>query len=147
MRCRKVSDAYTTYQLQLPDSQGADDAIRCTELCTLADGYTYYAVPDGVTLPDQPDQISVQSVTLTAELREQIKGASSHCAFIAERMQQMIRARYSPDDEMYFARIGTGAALGVYQFEAGEEAAVLEYGAYVESVRQWGRAERALLGL
>lgn len=110
---------------------------------------TYVAVPEGVTLPEQPAQIAdtLQEVALTPELREQIKTASPHCAFIAERMQAQIRARYSAEDEMYFARIGAGAALGVYQFEAGEKERLLDYGAHVEAVRQWGRSERAKLGL
>lgn len=148
---RKATDAWTTYTLALPDNQadpaGGED-LRCTELCTL-DGVTYVAVPDGVTLPEQPAQIAdtVQAIALTPELREQIKNASPHCAFIAERMQDQIRARYSIEDEMYFARIGVGVALGKYTFEPGEEVALTEYGAHVEGVRQWGRAERAKLGL
>lgn len=147
----KAQDAWTTYTLALPDNQadpaGGED-LRCTELCTL-DGVTYVAVPDDVTLPEQPAQIAdtVQAIALTPELREQIKIASPHCAFIAERMQAQIRARYSAEDEMYFARIGAGAALGVYQFEAGEKEQLLDYGAHIEAIRQWGRAERANLGL
>lgn len=148
---RKATDAWTTYTLALPDNQADPDGgedLRCTELCTL-DGVTYVAVPEGVTLPEQPAQIAdtLQEVALTPELREQIKTASPHCAFIAERMQAQIRARYSAEDEMYFARIGTGVALSKYAFETGEEAALAEYGAHVEGVRQWGRAERAKLGL
>lgn len=110
---------------------------------------TYVAVPDGITLPSQPAQIAgtVAPVTLTPELRDRIKAASPHCQFIDARMQDKIRARYSAEDEMYFARIGTGAALGKYAFEPGEEAALTEYGAHVETVRQWGRTERAKLGL
>lgn len=110
---------------------------------------TYVAVPDGITLPSQPAQIAgtVTPVTLTPELRDRIKSASTHCQFIDARMQDKIRARYSAEDEMYFARIGTGVALGKYAFEPGEEAALIEYGAHVEAVRQWGRTERAKLGL
>lgn len=147
MRYRKVSDAYTTYQLQLPDSQGLDDQLHCTELATLADGYTYVAVPDGVTLPEQPDKIAVEPVTLTPELRGEIKVASAHCALIAERTEAKIRARYSINDEAYFGRIASGAALGIYTFEPGEHDALIAFGEHVESCRQWGRAERALLGL
>jgi len=148
---RKATDAWTTYTLALPDNQadpaGGED-LRCTELCTL-DGVTYVAVPDGITLPEQPAQIAdtVTTVILTPELREAIKAASPHVQLITKRMQDKIRARYSAEDEMYFARIGTGAALGKYAFEPGEEAALAEYGAHVEGVRQWGRAERAKLGL
>lgn len=147
VRFRKVSDAYTTYQLRLPDSQGLDDQIRCTELATLPDGYTYVAVPDAVTLPEQPKQITVDPVTLTPELREQLKTASVHCDLIAQRVEDKIRARYSPSDEQYFARIASGAALGIYSFEPGEHDALVAFGEHVEACRQWGRTERARLGL
>ena len=147
VRYRKAFDAYTTYQLQLPDSQGIDDQVHCTELATLADGYTYVAVPDGVTLPEQPAQITVEPVTLTPELREQIKAASPHCALIAERTEAKIRARYSINDEQYFARIASGAALGIYALEPGEHDALIAFGEHVEGCRQWARAERARLGL
>lgn len=143
---QKVSTPYTVIQAVLPDSAGANDELHCTELCTI-DGITYLSVPDGVTLPDQPPEIELTPVTLSPELREQIKAASVHVAFIAERMIQKIRAQYSIDDEMYFARIGVGAANGMYTPTAGEMADMQAFGEFVESVRQWGRTERAKLGL
>lgn len=107
------------------------------------------AVPDGVTLPGQPAEIaaSVETVTVTSDLREQIKASSPHCRLISERMEERIRARYSLSDEQYFARIGVGAALGVYSFEPGEQDELLAFGAFVEDIRQWGREQRAELGL
>jgi len=62
-------------------------------------------------------------------------------------MIQKIRAKYSVDDEMFFARIGVGAATGMYTPTAGEMADTQAFGEFVESVRQWGRTERANLGL
>lgn len=132
--------------MALPDSQGLDDALHCTELCEL-DGVTFVAVPVGVTLPYQPTEITLELVTVTPTLRDQIKAASVHCTLIAERMEQRIRERYSLSDEAYFARIGVGAALGSYTFGAGEMEAMMAFGAHVESARQWGRDERVKLGL
>lgn len=143
---RKVSTPYTTIQMALPDSQGANDELHCTELCTL-DGVTYVAVPDGVTLPSQPPELTIAPVSITPELRAQIKAASPHCSLIAERMEMRIRARYSLSDEQYFARIGVGVALGSYTFAPGEQDALIAFGAHVEAARQWGRDERAKLGL
>ena len=142
----KVPTEFTVIQMVLPDSMGVDDALHCTELCTL-DGVTYVAVPADVTLPEQPPEITVLPVDMTPEMREQIKSASPHCALIAERMEARIRSKYSLSDEAYFARIGVGAALGVYQFEPGEQDEMLAFGAWVESARQWGHDERAKLGL
>ncbi len=130
----------------MPDNSGIDDAARCTELATLGD-ITYVAVPSGVTLPEQPSQITVTPVTLTDDLKTQIRDASPHCKLIAERMLQKIRAAYTAEDEMYFARISIGVLSGQYVFETGEQAAVAAYGAHVEGVREWGRAQRAALGL
>ncbi len=130
--------------MALPYEMGSEN--QCTELCTL-EGVTYVAVPDSVTLPDQPAELTITEATITPELREQIKAASPHCALIAERMEARIRSKYSLSDEAYFARIGVGAALGVYTFEPGEQDEMLAFGAWVESVRQWGRDERAKLGL
>lgn len=143
---QKVITPVTTYTLRVPDNAGVDDATRCTELATLGD-VTYVAIPAGVTLPEQPTQITVTPVTLTDSLKEQIKAASPHVSLIAERMLQKIRAAYTPEDEMYFARISIGVLSGQYVFETGEQAAVAAYGAHVEGVREWGRTQRAALGL
>jgi len=120
-----------------------NDAIELAEL----DGWHYVFVPDGVTLPEQHADIQWQAVTLTDALKEQIKAASRPCQLIAEAMQQRIRSIYSVEDEQYFARIGVGAALGVYTFQPGEQNALLAFGAHVEGVRQWGRLEREKIGL
>lgn len=129
----------TTLYANLPES----DAL---ELCEI-DGNTYVFVSDGAALPEQHEGITLESVTLTDDLRSEIKKSSRACQLIDMRMQEMIRERYTAEDEMYFARIGTGKALGVYEFQAGEEAALLDYGNFVESMRQWGRDERAKIGL
>lgn len=120
-----------------------NDALELAEL----DGWHYVFVPDGVTLPEQHVDIQWQAVTLTDALKEQIKAASRPCALIAEAMQQRIRSVYSLEDEQYFARIGVGVALGVYEFRPGEREALLSFGAHVEAVRQWGRERRAAIGL
>ena len=145
VRYQIASDAYTTYRLHEPDGEP-----RCTELCTLDDGYTYVAVPEGVTLPtDQPVGIadSIETVTLTDTLREQIKSASPHCQLISQRVIERIRERYSVDDELFFARIMIGAQAGLYTLEAGEMAEVEAFKAWVEDAREWGRQQRAALGL
>ena len=143
---RKVFTPHTVIQAVLPDSIGVDDELHCTELCTL-DGVTYVAVPAGVTLPDQPAEITVLPVALAPELKSAIKAASPHVALISERMIQKIRGTYTIDDEMFFARIGIGVATGMYSPTDGEMADMQVFGSFVEGVRQWGRDERARLGV
>ena len=138
---QKFSTEYTTIQMALPDTEP-----RCTELCTLA-GVTYVAVPDGVVLPLQPEEITVKDVVLTAELIAAIKAESPHTQLIDVRIREKIRERYDAEGEMYCARVSVGALMGIYVMEPGEQAAVLAYSAYIESVRQWGRDQRTALGL
>jgi len=137
-RYQKKSDAYTTYNLAAPD--GAQ------ELCTI-DGWTYVHVPDGLALPPQPAQIAAEPVLLDTALRERIKAISPQCRLIHRRMEEKIREKYSLADEQYYSRIGVGVALGLYQFQPGEAEELQAFGAFVESVREWGRAQRAELGL
>ena len=120
-----------------------------TELATIA-GTTYVSLPDGATLPTvQPTEIaaSITAVTLDATTHDAIVAASPHCKLIAQRMQAQIRAQYSADDEMYFARISIGVLTNQYTFQTGEAAQVSAYGTFVEGVRTWGRSQRAVLGL
>jgi len=141
---QKIITEYTTHKLNDPrDLQG--NALS-TELCEI-DGETYVSVQNGIALPPQPAEITVVPVVLTDALREQIKAASPHSRLIGQRMIDTIRAAYSIDDEMYFARIGVGAANGLYVPAASEMEELATFGAFVEGVRDWGRSERAKLGL
>lgn len=145
---QKHIDSIRTVEIRLPEDATLLQRIG-TELATI-DGITYVSLPDGASLPaNQPEEIaaSIQTVTLTPALREAIKAASPHCQLIAQRMVEKIRALYSVDDEMYFARIGVGAANGMYTPTQDEMQAMTVFGEFVESIRQWGREERARLGL
>lgn len=147
---QKYTDKWTTYTLvqphQSPDSQNTTEI--CTELCTI-DGVTYVAVPDGVILPDQPNQIadSIKNVELTEELISAIKANSSHCKFISNQVQHKIRQKYTMDDEMYFSRIASSVVLGVYELKPDENEKLMQYNGYIESVRLWAKQERMKLGL
>ena len=135
---QKVPTEFSIIQMAVPEGS--------TELCTL-DGITYVAIPDDAELPDQPEEIVTAPAVLTPELKAQIKAASPHVALTYARTQELIRSKYSVDDEAYYARIGVGVALGAYTFEPGEQDELLEFGVFVESARNYGRAERAKLGL
>ncbi len=111
------------------------------------DNWRYVYFPDNVTIPEQPPEIQWIELTLTDELKEQIKTNSRQCQLISQWMQDRIRTKYSIEDEQYFSRIGVGVALGTYTFQLGEQEALLAFGEFVESVRQWGRSERAKFGL
>ena len=111
------------------------------------DGHAYVHVPDGATVPEQPTEIAWQAIEPDAALLARIKCESRPVQLIAQAMVAKIRASYTLEDEQYFSRIGVGVALGAYTFQPGEHEELLAFGEFVESVRQWGRTERAKLGL
>lgn len=134
----------------MPDAPQGQQAGQ--ELCTLPDGRTVVALFGDLTVPGgQPTAIlaSIEALPkpLDPAIKEQIKAASPVVALIDKNMIKKIRASYSIDDEMYFARIGVGAATGMYSPSPDELQAMAGFGEFVESVRQWGRVERAKLGL
>lgn len=135
----KARDNYTVYEISLPEGG--------VELCTL-EGETYVSSP-AVDVDAQPEQVmgSIQQVEVTPDLRSRILAESPHCKLIASRMIERIRSAYTIDDEMYFARIGVGTALGIYQPGSDEMQEMTAFGEFVEGVRQWGREQRAELGL
>lgn len=134
----------TDYRPTGPDDLDAGETI--TELCEL-DGWRYVAVPEGVT-PTVPAELATwEAVNLTSELREAIKAASPHAQLIAQRVIDLIRAKYPLDEELYFARIAVGALQASYTLLPGEDEALAQYQADVEAAREWGRTERAKIGL
>lgn len=144
---QKHIDSLRTVELRLPED--AQTRRLGTELATI-NGVTYVAIPDGATLPaNQPAEIaaSISTVAIDQATRDAIKAASAHSRLIQDRMIEKIRAKYSIDEEMYFARIGVGQALGLYVPTIDEKQALAAFGQFVESVRLWGRTERANLGL
>ena len=133
----------TTKTIVLPEIDGQ----RIGNELGVLDGETYVSLPDDAVLPEQLPEIACQSVAMTDELKSRLKAVSPHCKLVDQQIRAKIRERYDAEDEMYYSRISIGAMMGVYQFLPGEQEAVLEYGAYVEGVREWARQERAKVGL
>jgi hypothetical protein len=131
IKYQKVIANNTTYRLHEPDY--GDNDQHCTELATIGD-VTYVHVPDGVTLPAQPQQIAIDEVSLTDTLRDQIKAISPHIRLIRQRVVDQIRERYSMNDEIKMIRLAPS-----------EE--TVAYNAYAEECRDAGRNEKAALGL
>jgi hypothetical protein len=129
----KISGQYTTYILAEPDYELLGLGDRITELCTI-DGVTYVSVPGGITLPAQPEQITVEEVALTDELKAAIRAASPHVQLIDERVVMKIREKYSVNDEIKLIRLGASDDFTAYND-------------YVETCRAWGVAAKARLGV
>lgn len=136
--------AGTDYRVTGPD--GDDTADTLTEIAEL-DGWRYVAVPEGITSTVPAELTTWEPVTLTPELREAIKAASPHAQLIAQRVVELIRAKYPLDEELYFARIAVGALQNSYTLLPGEAEALAQYQTDVEAAREWGRTERAKIGL
>lgn len=104
----------------------------------MADGRTVAVVYDGFTLPkEQPEEIekSIKELkTISDTLHEEICEKSSAVQLINQRIVEMIRSKYSLNDEIKALRLAPSQETQ-------------EWNAWVEECRDWGRAERAKLGL
>ena len=96
---RKVTDKYTTYTAI--DNEEEDKKI--TELCTI-NGDTYISVPDGLNLPKQPKEITLEPVIIDDILKEKIESTSPHLQLIKKRTIDKIREKYPIDDELKIIR-------------------------------------------
>lgn len=128
---QKFIDADRTVEIRLPEEENGQRLG--TELATV-DGTTYVSIPNGASLPEQPEEITVELVTLTPELKASISDASPFVRMIRQMVSDKIAERYSTGDEIKLIRTAPSA-----EFEA--------YNAYVEDCRAWGRSEKAKLGL
>lgn len=137
-RYQKVSDQYTTYGLLVKQGQ------LNQELCTV-DGVTYHFV-DG-PLPEQHAQIAATAIEPDAALKSVIRANSAAIKRIDQEVINLIRSRYSIDEELYLARIAIGSQAGLYELEPTEGDAILAFGNWAEECRAWGRAERAKFGV
>lgn len=117
-----------------------------SELATI-DGITYIHIPENTPIPTQPKEIKWSQIDLTPELKSSIKASSHIVKLISENMNKKIREKYSVDDELYFARISSNSANGVHKMSESELYEITTFNQFIESVRQWGRAERAKIGL
>lgn len=128
-----VADEYTTYNLVYTPDPFDYDTPRPTQLAQLGE-YVYWHVPDDLELPEQPEQITLEEVTLTDELRDELCQASVHVRYINDMVRGKIAERYQLHDEIKLIRTQPSADFDAYH-------------AYVEECRDWGRAEKARIGL
>lgn len=109
------------------------------ELCTV-DGTTYVAVSESVVFAKQADAIKFTAVD-GAALKEQlvpvlcaIEKALPQTATINAQVVAKIRERYSVDDEIKMLRISPAPEA-------------FAWNDYVENCLEWGRREKAKMGL
>jgi hypothetical protein len=132
---KKITDQWTTHCLVEPDYNLLETEEKITELCTI-DGYTYVSVPDNISLPPQPKQITVEMVVLTPELSDAIKAASPHIMLINDRVVERIRKRYSVNDEIKMLR---------NMIRIGQNPETEAYNAWADECREMGQNGKAKL--
>jgi len=137
LKYQKATDEFTTHALHEPDYQEGDP--RITELCAIGD-VTYIHVPEDLVLPEQSDEIdaTLEAVTLTDELKAEIKALSPHVRLINARVVEKIREKYSSNDEIKIHR---------EYMENGSTTAITAYIDHVAACRAWGQDEKKKLGL
>ena len=131
MKYRKFTDQYTTYTAI--DNGGEDKKI--TELCTI-NNETYISVPDGVVLPEQPKEITLEPVVITTELKGQIEKDSPHIRLIEKRIIEKVRKKYPIEAQLKIIRDKiNGINIDKYA----------EYNSYVEDCVTEGETKKELL--
>ncbi len=128
-----VTDEYTTYRLRLPEDV---DGNQLGQEIANINGTVFVSIPDGATLPEQPKQISVTEVTMTAKLLKRLKHHSPQARLIRRRVREAIETEYTVQDEIKLLRRRN---LDKAKFSA--------YQAFVEQCRADGEAERVKLGM
>ena len=103
-----------------------------TELCTI-DGVSYASVQDAHAVID-PHSIGFKIEVVDDELRELICTNSTHVQLIQQRVRDKIAELYSVHDEIKLIRTAPSR-----EFDA--------YNEHAELCRQWGREQKAYLGL
>ena len=117
------------------------EAIKQTELCTI-DNKTYIASEskDGVQLLEQTAKgtIAITGANFTADeikkIKRRVKAATPAVATINAQVRAKIKERYSIEDEIKMLRLAPSPET-------------VAWNDYVEDCRQWGREEKAKLGL
>jgi len=141
-RYTPITDEYTTYRIAFPyDESGAAQG----QIIAAIDGIEYAYVPDDAVLPEQPGQITLVPVT-DADLPI-IKENSPQYRLINKRVVERLREQFSADDEFKLNRIATGHLLGRYTPTADEMAEIEAFDAAAIEARDWGRVEKAKIGL
>lgn len=128
---QKYIDDQHTVEIRLPE--GDDNQRIGTELATV-EGVTYVSLPDGSVLPEQPAEITVEQVTLTPALKQDIANASPFVRMIRQMVSDKIAERYTTGDEIKLLRTAPSPEFEVYN-------------QYAEDCRAWGRAQKSSVGL
>lgn len=106
------------------------------------------AVPDRITLPaKQPEQISVKEIVPDAALKEKIKKASPHIQLVNQQVVEKIRQKIDINDELKFMNKLLKFIVTKTTPDAESLAEFNVYVNHVEACRNWGKDEKAKLGM
>jgi hypothetical protein len=134
VKYREVIADYTTYTLR---EDHDDDGPRVARLGQVGEHHYAY-VPDGVELPEQPEQIGAETVVPDDELLAALRAVSLQARQIDAWVVEQIRAEYALDDELKAQRLGIADPTDAY---------FVAYQAHVEACRAWGAERKQEIGL
>lgn len=142
---QKVIDKFTTHALREPDYEQLETEDRVVELCTI-DGITYVSVPDAVTIPDQPEEISrtLRQVTMTNELKKRILNRSPVIAYINTQVRKKIQEDVEQSEELRLMRNEINRIRQSVNIM--EDSDYKEINDKILSHRQWGTQRKNELG-
>lgn len=129
---QKFINSERTIEINLPFEENTHRRIG-DELATV-EGTTYVAIPDGVDLPEQPPEITVEAVVLEDLEKKLICSISPLVRVINDEVKNSIAEKYSLADEIKLLRTQPSAAFD-------------EYNVFAEACRQVGKNKKKALGL
>ncbi len=104
------------------------------------DGYQYVVLEGDI--PEQPEGLILEEVSLTAELQEKLRKYSSHWQRYKERVIEKIREKYSYDDEydiLHTKSLGTKTTK--------DKNKIAKYDDFVKSIKDYYKTYKESLGL
>ena len=119
-----------TINVQLPYTETGAGGTILTQLGNTV----YFVLFDGNELPVQRDELIIEEVVLTPELKEEISKNSLLVKDINRIVREKIAERYDYSDEIKLLRTAPSAEFDVYN-------------TYAEDCRNWGRTEKAKYGV
>lgn len=129
---QKFINSDRTVEINLPINDESHNRIG-DELATI-DGITYVAIPDGIELPEQPNEITVETVILDDREKKLICSISPLVKIINDEVRNKISEKYSIEDEIKLIRTQPSTSFD-------------EYNNFVESCRAYGKSKKESLGL
>jgi hypothetical protein len=142
VRYRPITDQYSSRRLSV--FRGSESLVL--DLCEI-DGWVYASCADDVDLSEVDPAYSAEAVTLTADVRTEIKRASPHCRLIKARTHALVAQEYDGQDQTKLDRLMAAAGAGLVALTDSQRATLGSYRDANLAADQWAAQQYREVGL